>query len=324
MINASMNQLYRELQSNSPRTVTVDLPAEAGTGQIAQVVTRQGIMVSDWKMHYVSDVNVRGINSEEYIQILFCLQEGISWNIAGSRQDVCIRKGESCIYRGHGKMETMCYSRKNDFRFRSVKFPVSCFRKLMADYFEECERDVYEKKLMEGISKVNITPYMEHIFAEFQDFTRYRGGLGHLFLESKVLELLSVYLSEVLELRILGPGDSKVSGSDRDAISEARRLIDSQLAFAPGCEELARNVGISSSKLTKGFSAMFGTSVHQYIIDQRLQKAAGLLLESDLNVSQVAELVGYSKPSNFAAAFKKKYGVVPRNYKSENTGFRQN
>ena len=64
---------------------------------------------------------------------------------------------------------------------------------------------------------------------------------------------------------------------------------------------------------------MFGTSVHAYIIEQRLEKAAGLLLESNLNVSQVATLVGYSKPSNFAAAFKKKYGVVPKNYKSENT-----
>ena len=64
---------------------------------------------------------------------------------------------------------------------------------------------------------------------------------------------------------------------------------------------------------------MFGMSVHAYVIDQRLEKAAGLLLESNLNVSQVATLVGYSKPSNFAAAFKKKYGVIPKNYKAENT-----
>lgn len=63
---------------------------------------------------------------------------------------------------------------------------------------------------------------------------------------------------------------------------------------------------------------MFGMSVHAYVIDQRLEKAAGLLLESNLNVSQVAALVGYSKPSNFAAAFKKKYGVIPKNYKAEN------
>ena len=139
-----------------------------------------------------------------------------------------------------------------------------------------------------------------------------------MFLESKILELLSVYLSEVLELSILASNYIDILKSDRDAIMEAKRIIDSQLAFAPCCEELARKVNISTSKLTKGFSSMFGTSVHAYIIDQRLEKAAGMLLESSLNVSQIANLVGYSKPSNFAAAFKKKYGVIPKNYKAEN------
>lgn len=129
---------------------------------------------------------------------------------------------------------------------------------------------------------------MEHIFAELKDFARYRGGLGYLFLESKIFELLSVYLSEVLELSILTSNYISISKSDKEAIAEAKRIIDSQLAFAPGCEELAKKVSISTSKLTKGFSSMFGTSVHAYIIDQRLEKAAGLLLESSLNVSQIA------------------------------------
>lgn len=59
------------------------------------------------------------------------------------------------------------------------------------------------RKILCGISKVDISPYMEHIFAELKDFSQYRGGLGYLFLESKIFELLSVYLSEVLELSIL-------------------------------------------------------------------------------------------------------------------------
>ena len=173
--------------------------------------------------------------------------------------------------------------------------------------------------MLDGISKVNITPYMEHIFAELKDFTQYRGGLGYLFLESKVLELQSVYLSEVLELSILASPYVAMSKSDRDSIIEAKRIIDGQLALAPSCEELAKQVNISTSKLTKGFSSLFGTSVHAYVIDQRLEKAASLLLESNLNVSQVAMLVGYSKASNFAAAFKRKYGVNPKNYKDEAT-----
>lgn len=318
MTNQYMSDLYRDLLSNSPRTVTIDIPADMGTGRIAQVVTKQGAVVSDWKMNYFSDTNVRGVNSGEYIQLLFCFNDGVSWNIAGSRQSMSIQKGESCIYCGHGKMEYICYPKGNEFLFKNIKLPLSYFGRILSDHFENGEIDVYEKKLRNGISKIEITPYMEHIFAELQDFAQYRGGLGHLYLESKIFELLSVYLSEVLELDILAPGHTVISRTDRDAIVEAKRIIDGQLAFAPGCEALAKKVGVSTSKLTKGFSAMFGTSVHAYIIERRLEKAAGLLLESDLNVSQVAALVGYSKPSNFSAAFKKKYGVIPKNYKTEN------
>lgn len=319
MTSQYMNNLYRDLVSNSPRTVNISIPEEMGTGEIAQVVTKQGVVVSDWRMNYFSDVNVQGINSEEYIQLMFCFHDGVSWSIAGDRQSASIGKGESCIYRGHGKMESVCYSKKSDFLFKNIKIPVRYFHKVLCDYFEETEIDAYEKKLLNGISKVGITPYMEHIFAELRDFAKYRGGLGYLFLESKIYEMLSVYLSEVLELNILSKGSKDIHLTDRNSIMEAKRIIDSQLAYAPGCETLAKQVNISTSKLTKGFSSMFGTSVHAYVIEQRLEKAAGMLLESDLNISQIAALVGYSKASNFAAAFKKKYGVIPKRYKDENS-----
>ena len=96
---------------------------------------------------------------------------------------------------------------------------------------------------------------------------------------------------------------------------EAKRIIDGQLAFAPSCEELSRMVHLSMTKLTRGFSTFYGMPIHQYIIEQRLTQAAQLLLEGDWNVSEVATIVGYGKASNFAAAFKKRYGVAPKNYR---------
>lgn len=71
MTSEYMNNLYRDLLSNSPQTVTIPIPSDMGTGQIAQVVTKQGAVVSDWKMNYFSDMNVRGINSEDYKQMEF-------------------------------------------------------------------------------------------------------------------------------------------------------------------------------------------------------------------------------------------------------------
>lgn len=52
MTSEYMNNLYRDLLSNSPQTVTIPIPSDMGTGQIAQVVTKQGAVVSDWKMNY--------------------------------------------------------------------------------------------------------------------------------------------------------------------------------------------------------------------------------------------------------------------------------
>ena len=40
MTNQYMTKLYHDLLSNSPQTVTIDIPADMGTGQISQVVTK--------------------------------------------------------------------------------------------------------------------------------------------------------------------------------------------------------------------------------------------------------------------------------------------
>ena len=60
---------------------------------------------------------------------------------------------------------------------------------------------------------------------------------------------------------------------------------------------------------------MYGISVYAYVIEQRLERAAGLSLESNMHIGQIAVLVGYTKPSNFSAAFKKKDGVMPKDYR---------
>ena len=45
MTNQYMTKLYHDLLSNSPQTVTIDIPADMGTGQISQVVTKQGAVI---------------------------------------------------------------------------------------------------------------------------------------------------------------------------------------------------------------------------------------------------------------------------------------
>ena len=313
--NHYLNKLYNDLVTNSPKTISMNIPSDIGQGKIVQTKIKPGIVLSDWQMCYQSDMNVQGPVSKEYMQIIFCLNDGISWGIMDERRSVTIQKNESCIYAGHGGTEYICYKKDSNFSFKSIKIPITYFSQLLADYFDGQEVTAYEKKLLNGISKVPVTPVMEQILSETSRFTQYRGGLGYLYLDGKLLELLSIYLSEVLELDILMGKNISMSRTERTAIMEAKQIIDGQLAFAPSCEELSRMVHLSMSKLTRGFSSFYGMPIHQYIIEQRLAQAAQLLLEGDWNVSEIAAIVGYGKPSNFAAAFKKKYGVAPKNYR---------
>ncbi len=313
--NCYLGKLYNDLIANSPQTISMDIPSDMGQGRIAQTKIKHGVILSDWQMCYQSDMNVQGSVSKEYMQIIFCMNDGISWGIMDEHRSVTIQKNESCIYAGHGGTEYICYKKDSSFSFKSIKIPIIYFSQLLADYFDGREVAVYEKKLLNGISKVPITPAMDQILAETSRFTQYRGGLGYLYLDGKLLELLSIYLGEVLEMDILMGKNISMSRTEKTAIIEAKRIIDSQLAFAPSCEELSRLVHLSMTKLTRGFSLFYGMPIHQYIIEQRLIQAAQLLLEGEWNVSEVAAIVGYGKPSNFAAAFKKKYGVSPKNYR---------
>lgn len=123
MTSEYMNNLYRDLLSNSPQTVTIPIPSDMGTGQIAQVVTKQGAVVSDWKMNYFSDMNVRGINSEDYIQMLFCLNDGVSWNIAGSREGACLAKENPAFTVDTGKWSLSVMRKTATSILRTSKFP---------------------------------------------------------------------------------------------------------------------------------------------------------------------------------------------------------
>lgn len=315
--NQYLNELYMELIENTPKIVSLEIPSHIGNGKVLQIVTKQGVILSDWRVNYAEDTNVKGLNREDYLQIIFCLNEGVSWGVMGKRSAIQIKKGESCIYRGHGKMEYVFYAKQCEFHFRSLKIPLTYFTELLRTYFDVREVSVYEDKLLNTISKVSITPYMERILAEIKEFEQYQGGLGYLFLESKILELLSCYFKEVLELNILPSTGCVISRTDKEAVLKVKQVIDSQIAYAPSCEILAKQVHMSVSKLTKTFSSMVGMPIHTYIINQRLDKAAALLVETELPIYQVCTLVGYTKPSNFAAAFKKKYGVTPKKYKEK-------
>lgn len=309
------NNLYRDMIVNMPETISMQIPEHYGTGEISQTTTKQGIIISEWKLKYYSDMRVQGTNTSDYLQLIFCIEEGMSWTIEETQENFDINKGEVVIYNGNGKNEVAFYKGNSDYHFKSIKIPVTYFTNILNTYFELNEVQIYSSKLFDDVLKIVMTNNMMRVLSEIKDFLLYRGGLGHLFLEAKILELLSMCLSEVLEIRILPTNNNRLSRTDRETVLKAKDFIDSQIDYAPSYKEIAEHVHVSVSKLSKDFMNFVGQPIHSYIIEQRLEKATALLLENNLSISQIAVLVGYSKSSNFTEAFRKKFGVTPKAYR---------
>ncbi len=80
-------------------------------------------------------------------------------------------------------------------------------------------------------------------------------------------------------------------------------------------EKLARNAGVSASRLRHLFRRQVGNSPRQFQEGQRLQRARNLLALSRQTIGEIATELGFASPFYFTLRFKKQTGESPRAYR---------
>jgi signal transduction histidine kinase/DNA-binding response OmpR family regulator len=103
---------------------------------------------------------------------------------------------------------------------------------------------------------------------------------------------------------------------DQRFIKNLAEAIEKHMAdSAFGVDELAREVGMSSSQLYRKMKQLIGEIPNAYLRNYRLQRAADLFKQDPgLHVSEVMYQVGIESASYFTRAFKKRFGVAPSEY----------
>lgn len=90
----------------------------------------------------------------------------------------------------------------------------------------------------------------------------------------------------------------------------ARHLSDSDFSV----DRLAEMMSMGRTKFYGKVKELTGMSPNKYLQEARMQRAAELLLEGELNVSEISYKVGIQDPSYFNKVFKARFGVVPSKY----------
>lgn len=120
------------------------------------------------------------------------------------------------------------------------------------------------------------------------------------------VELLQIRLGGALS----GAGTPIARGLD-GRIGKALALMQAELGRRWTVAELSRKVGLSRAQFARLFKIKTGESPLRHLTRRRLERAAELLLESELSLAEIAERVGYESEFAFNRAFKRHHRLSP-------------
>ncbi len=80
-------------------------------------------------------------------------------------------------------------------------------------------------------------------------------------------------------------------------------------------EAMAHEIGLSPFHFAREFRAATGQTPYQYLLDQRIERAKGLLRTGTLPVQEIALMTGFRSPVNFVRSFRQRVGQPPGDWR---------
>lgn len=189
----------------------------------------------------------------------------------------------------------VCKELKSDFETNHVPVILLTAKSGMDDMLEglECGADAYISKPFK----------LSHLKAQIRQILESRETLRRKYRKSISFEA----------------GGFESSGNEEDRfIRELNRCILSRLSDADlNGEILGSDMNLSRSSLHRKMKALTGLSTGDYIKNLRLGKAAEMLVGSNMTISEICYMTGFSSPAYFTSCFKTQYRMSPKEYRAE-------
>jgi AraC-like DNA-binding protein len=103
-------------------------------------------------------------------------------------------------------------------------------------------------------------------------------------------------------------------------LRRARDVADRNYAEPLDLDALARTAGMSKFHFLRCFAAEYGETPMQYVCRRRIERATDLLRATNLTVTEVCMLVGFTSLGSFSTRFRELVGVSPSEYQRSQAG----
>jgi DNA-binding response OmpR family regulator len=155
------------------------------------------------------------------------------------------------------------------------------------------------------------------------------GGVDYIvkpFNEHEVLARVGVHL-ELVPRTLLTQGaleggaasapESTVTTFDSVLVAGGQKILRQAISNPPSLNGLAQQLGSNRRRVNEAFQAYCGLPAFGWLREERLRQAHYLVGSTDTPISQIAEYLGYSTPTNFTKAFRERYGCPPKTLRQE-------
>ncbi len=149
------------------------------------------------------------------------------------------------------------------------------------------------------------------IFSELRTLNR-NTVIGQIRMIGYLYMLLALLMENASLLSIQGKA---FFSSKEEYVKNAATYIQTNYSAKISINEIAKYIGLNRSYLGVIFKEYTGSTLQDFIVDFRVDKAKKLLMNPSMSIGDVARSVGYDDPLTFSKLFKKKVGFSPKTYR---------
>ena len=161
--------------------------------------------------------------------------------------------------------------------------------------------------ILDHYESVEISGCLRNILREME-----QKSPGHEDVCQAYMEILIIRLMRNTALAV--PTEPRIISGNRQCAA-VRRYIDMHFKEPLTLEQLAEEAHINKYYLSHAFKREYGVSPINYMITRRIEESKYLLAETDLSMSQIAQLLGFSSLSYFSQVFRRTQSVSPMEYR---------
>ncbi len=169
--------------------------------------------------------------------------------------------------------------------------------------------------ILDHFESVEISSCLRNILREMEQKSTGYEDVCQAFMEIMIIRLMR-------NTALAVPAEPKVISGNRQCAA-VRRYIDLHFKEPLTLEQLAEDAHMNKYYLSHAFKREYGISPINYMITRRIEESKYLLAETDLSLSQIAQLLGFSSLSYFSQVFHRTQAVTPKEYRQSLKGMQK-